>query len=156
MVVLVGAQGGLRGSIRRCQIVARNERLCASNVFGFDFAAFEAQIQAFMQIVLPVVLDSRATAALKAVQLLESLVRLLVDAQKPTYASSNALVAVREDDRRTKIRQQNKEHGQQRDAGLLDDALLAVNQRQQTVREVSQQKHYHNCERETKKIIEIC
>lgn len=68
MVVLVGAaQGGLRSRIRRCQVVARNERLCASNVFRLDFAAFEAQIQAFMQIVLPIVFDSAATASFQAV-----------------------------------------------------------------------------------------
>lgn len=129
VVVLVGAaQGSLRGSIRRCQVVARHERLCASNVFRLNFAAFEAQIQAFMQIVLPIVFDSRATAALQTVQLLESLVCLLVDAQKPSNTALNAFVSVGEDDRRAEIRQQHKEHRQQRDVGLLDDVLLAVDQ----------------------------
>lgn len=67
-----------------------------------------------MQIVLPVVFNSRATTSLQAIQLFKSLVCLLIDSEQPSYTSSNSLIAVSEDDGRAQIGGENKQHRQKR------------------------------------------
>lgn len=118
------------------QVLACNEALRPTNVLLLDSAAFEVEIEALVEIVAAIILDSRTAASLEAVELLESLVRLLVNAEQPSHASSHSLVAISEDDWRTKVGEQHKEQRKQRDARLFYDALLPVNQRQQSVREV--------------------
>lgn len=89
-----------------------------------------------MQIILTVVFDSRTTASLQAVELLESLVCLLIDTEQSSNTSADAFIAIGEDDGRAEVGEKNKENRQQCDVRFFYDAVLTMNQRKQAVWEV--------------------
>jgi hypothetical protein len=89
------------GSVGWCEIIASHKRLCPSHVARFDAtrtAAFNvAEIEALMQIILPIILNSRATTSFETIELLEPLICLLIDTEQSPYASSNPFVAICKD-----------------------------------------------------------
>lgn len=83
-----------------------------------------------MQIILSIVFDSRATAALQAVEFLKPLICLLIDPKQSPNASLNSFISICKDDGRAEIGEENKENRQQRYVGLFYDAVMAMNQRE--------------------------
>lgn len=89
-----------------------------------------------MQIILAIILNSRATTSLQTVKLLQSFVCLLIDTEQSPHATTNPFVAIREDNGRDEIGEKDKYDGEKSDVRLLYDAHLTVNERQDAIRKV--------------------
>jgi hypothetical protein len=60
-------------------------------------------MNAFIEIILAIILKSRATATLDAIEFLETFICLSIDAQQSSNATPHALIAVSENNWRTHI-----------------------------------------------------
>lgn len=144
----------IRNSIRTCfsvriwrrQIVARRECLRSSNVVvvAHVILRFRSKVEAFIQLILSIVLESNAVALFQTVELLQSLIGLLVDAEQSLDAFANSLIAVGEDERRAEIGEKDEKYREEAQTRFIDDALLAMNQREKAVREISEEEHNHD------------